>query len=341
MQVLGPDDTDIPLVISSDGNFLLAVNGGSNTIAVFSIALDGSLTPVPGSPFPSGGQTPCSIGINGRFIYVANKSFDPLHTITELPNYTTLTIDPAGRLVPAPGAKIEEPAGAAPSQVLISNDHRFLFGADFLAFMLTEKEPVGTLLSFKLDGFGGLTGAPGSPYVLPTGDGGALGLAQNPHSNTLYVGFPVAKAFGVYSIDPVSGALSFETSLLGGPGTCWIRTNAQGTRLYTLNSGENSVGIYNIDNPDSPVFITKLTLKDSGPTLTGGGASSEDFALNFSPNGRSLYVVCQDSNPDFTAGNFNWLHVLKVATDGTLSEPTEPMQLPVGADVRPQGVAVN
>jgi len=49
-------------------------------------------------------------------------------------------------------------------------------------------------------------------------------------------------------------------------------------------------------------------------------------------------VVSQDSNPDFTAGNFNWLHVLKVSTDGGLSEPSEPLQLPVAPDVRPQGV---
>jgi hypothetical protein len=40
-QVLGPDDTDDPVVISSDGRFLFAVNGGSNTVAVFSINPDG------------------------------------------------------------------------------------------------------------------------------------------------------------------------------------------------------------------------------------------------------------------------------------------------------------
>jgi hypothetical protein len=31
--------------------------------------------------------------------------------------------------------------------------------------------------------------------------------------------------------------------------------------------------------------------------------------------------------------------VLKVGTDGTLSESTDPTMLPVGADVRPQGIA--
>ncbi|MDR3716513.1 MAG: beta-propeller fold lactonase family protein [Puia sp.] len=342
MQVLGPDDTDIPLVVSSDGNFLLAVNGGSNTIAVFSIGRDGSLTPVPGSPFPSGGQTPCSIAINGRFVYVANKSFDPLHTITELPNYTTLTIDGAGRLVPVPGAKIEEPAGSSPSQVLVSNDHRFLFATDFLAFMLMEKAPVGTLESISLDGYGGLNEAPGSPYVLPAGDGGALGLWQHPFSQTLYVGFPVKSAVGVYSIDPGTGVLSFQTSVAAGAAACWLRTNPKGDRLYVLNSAENTVSIYNTTTPASPVFLTKFSLKDPGPLYGAGMAtSSEDFALGFAPSGKYLYIVSQSTNPDFSAGDFNFLHVLDVAPDGTLTEPTEPVQLPVGSDIRPQGVAVN
>ena len=117
---LGPDDTDDPLIVSPDGEYLLAVNGGSNTVAVFAIGRDGSLSPVSGSPFASGGQTPCSIAVNGRYVYVANKSFDPLHTITELPNYVSFTIDGAGRLEQVPGSKVEVPAGSSPSQVLVS-----------------------------------------------------------------------------------------------------------------------------------------------------------------------------------------------------------------------------
>ncbi|HUB60781.1 MAG TPA: beta-propeller fold lactonase family protein [Puia sp.] len=330
-QVLGPDDTDDPLVISDDGRFLFAVNGGSNTVAVFSINPDGSLVPVPGSPFPSGGQTPCSVAINGQFVYVANKAFDPLHVITQQPNYVTFEVDDAGRLLPVPNGTIEVPAGSSPSQVLLSNDRRFLFATDFLAFMLPTEEPTGTLLSFQVQGDKGLSPAPGSPYVVPQGDGGALGLATNPRSDrTLYVGFPVAGAFGVYDINPSTGVLSFVTQVAGGPATCWIRTNSTGDRLYTLNSGENSVGVYNTDQAQAPGFINKLTLKNA--------ANNGDFALGFSPDGGTLYVVCQNVDTTFTANN-NWLHVLKVAADGTLSEPGEPLQLPVPNDVRPEGVA--
>jgi DNA-binding beta-propeller fold protein YncE len=340
--VLGPDDTDDPLIISPDGRWLLAVNGGSNTIAVFGIERDGSLTPVAGSPFPSGGQTPCSIAINGRYVYVANKSFDPLHTITQLPNYIAFTLDGAGHLEEVAGSKVEEPAGSSPSQVLVSGDHRFLFATDFLAFMLTTETPTGTLLSFDIQASGALKSSPGSPYVLPAGDGGALGLAENPHSPVLYVGFPVASAVGAYSIDPLTGELTLKSTVGAGAAACWLKTDAEGHRLYVLNSGENSVGVYDIGAAASPVFISKLVLKDSGPYMNSKGGtslSSGDFGLGFSANGTTLYVECQDVNPNPTAGNFNFLHVLKVAADGTVSEPGEPLQLPVASDVRPQGVA--
>ena len=330
-QVLGPDDSDDPLVISEDGRFLLAVNGGSNTVAVFSINPDGSLVPVEGSPFPSGGQTPCSVAVNGRLVYVANKALDPLHLITQLPNYTTFEVDDAGRLSPVPNGTIEVPAGSSPSQVLLSDDRRFLFATDFLAFMLPGEVPTGTLLSFQVQGDQGLAPAPGAPYVVPKGDGGALGLATNPVSDrTLYVGFPVAGAFGVYDIDPSTGVLNFVTQVAGGPATCWLRTNWNGSRLYTLNSGENAVGVYNTENPQAPTPINTLTLKDS--------PNSGDFSLGFSPDGGTLYVVSQNVDTTFSANN-NWLHVLKVAADGTLSERGEPLQLPVPNDVRPQGVA--
>jgi 6-phosphogluconolactonase (cycloisomerase 2 family) len=334
-EVLGPDDTDDPLIVSADGQYLLAVNGGSNTIAVFAIGRDGSLSPVPGSPFASGGQTPCSIAINGRIVYVANKSFDPLHTITQLPNYVSFTIDGAGRLEQVPGSKVEVPAGSSPSQVLVSNDRRFLFATDFLGFMLGSKDvqPVGTLVSFDLSGLGALKWAPGAPYALPAADGGALGLAIHPSYPILYVGFPVAGAFGVYSIDASTGALSLQNTVSAGAAACWLRTDADGRHLYVLNSGENSVGVYSLASPGSPVFVSKLVLKEGGSPLASG-----DFTLGFSPDGGTLYVVGQDINAS-AGGDYNFLHVLKVGTDGGLTEPNDPLALPVAADVRPMGVA--
>lgn len=53
--------SDGEIIINPEHTRLFAVNSGSNTIAVFNIAPDGSLSPVIGSPFPSGGVEPVSM----------------------------------------------------------------------------------------------------------------------------------------------------------------------------------------------------------------------------------------------------------------------------------------
>lgn len=127
-QILGPADSDTEIKISKDGNFLLAVNSGSNTIAVMRIHSDGRLSQVEGSPFPSGGQTPVSIDVYGQYVFVVNKSQDPLHPITQNPNYLTFLIDNNGKLTKLDKSKVETSPGSSPAQALVSNNSKFLFG---------------------------------------------------------------------------------------------------------------------------------------------------------------------------------------------------------------------
>ncbi len=337
-QGLGPDDDDNQLRITTDKKFLLAVNAGSNSIAVFRIYDHGLLSPVAGSPFYSGGQNPVSIGEFGKYLFVVNKAVSPVADKDPDPNYTVFTIDGDGKLWPVPNSTFETTEGSSPSQALASGDGRFLFGADFLGFMAMPA--VGTLRSFNIHGNGTISPVAGTPLTIPAA-GGALGLWQNPRANVLYVGFPLAGMVGVYDINVSTGALTFNKSVAAGPAVCWLRTNSDGSDLYALNSAENTVSVYNTSTPASPSAIQKLVLKDAGPDYTAMGMAfptSEDFSLSFSPSGKTLYVICQYTNPDFSLGNYNLLHVLKVGVDGMLSETTEPMPIPVSNTVRPQGL---
>jgi len=339
MQILGPDDSDTELKMTEDGKFLLVVNSGSNTIAVFRIGSDGRLTAVDGSPFSSQGETPVSIDVSGNYVYVVNKSQDPLHESKQAPNYTVFTIDDNGTLTPVPSSTVETTAGSSPAQALVSSDGKFLFGADFLGFQVG----VGTLRSFTRDNSNG-TIAPitGTPQAIP-GMGGALGLWQHPNADVLYVGFPLQAKLGIYSINPTSGVLSFQSTVDAGPAACWVRTNQSGNRLYVLNSGENSVSAYNSSNPQTPTTLGKLALKNPGPTYVAMGlpfTTSEGFSFEFSTDENRLYIISQHTNPDFSIGNFNFLHVVDIASDGILSEPSEPIQIPVSNTVRPRGVVV-
>src|SRR5512135_2726905 len=56
-------DDDQQVIVNKAGSLLFTVNGFSNTIAVFTINSDGSLTPVAGSPSTSGGPQPASLGL--------------------------------------------------------------------------------------------------------------------------------------------------------------------------------------------------------------------------------------------------------------------------------------
>lgn len=341
-QILGPLDSDYELRVSSDGNFLLAVNSGSNTIAVFTIKANGALEPVAGSPFSSGGQTPVSIDVSGNLVFVVNKSQDPLKSTPQAPNYSTFTIDASGKLTPVSGAKFETAPGSSPANALVSRDGRFLFGTDFLGAMLAP--PVGTLRSFNIGNTGALTPVAGTPYVVPGMDGAALGLWQHPAANVLYVGNPLQGMVNVYAINATSGALTLQSSVAAGKAACWIRTTKDGSRMYVLNSGDNSVTVYNTSNAMSPLLIQTLELKNSGPSYAGPGGvqfkTSEDFSLAFSTSEKILYVVCQHTSKESGSGNYNYLHAVAVGDDGQLKEVTDPIQLPVPGSVRPKGSAV-
>ena len=348
-QALGPADVDEPLKLSADNKRLFAVNQGSHTISVFDIGADGTLKAVDGSPFPSGGLNPCSVGIAGSRLYVVNKSddADPA-TLDPAPTYAVFDIAANGALTPVAGATITTKPGASPAHALVAPNQRLLFVDDFLAFL--PPAPQGTLRAFAIGADGKLTAAPGTPLTVPANDmgmaSGALGLWSHPTQNILYVGLPMQDRIAVYSYDGTSGALTFRTRLdSGNPGlpnsaTCWLRVNRAGTRLYTLNSGEGTVSVFDLADPLAPVISQTLPLKNAGPlfgtTAANRVVSSQPFHVTLSPDERSLFVVSQHANTDFTT-NYNYLHALSIGNNGQLTEPTEPVQLPVPATARPQG----
>src|SRR5438067_6147061 len=88
---LAGGDIDEQGAIQVHGNVLLAVNPGSDSIAVFRLSAGGSLQPVEGSPFPSGGPNPLSLSVQGDLVYVANQGPDYAHPRpegTRRPNIT-------------------------------------------------------------------------------------------------------------------------------------------------------------------------------------------------------------------------------------------------------------
>jgi len=232
---LGPLDTDQNVLIDHDRRLLFAVNSGSNSISVFRIRLhDGALEPARGSPFPSGGINPVSVGLRGDQIVIINQDMDPAQNVPGgLPSIVTRHVTEDGRIVKSPDdTTIPLPAGSAPSQALTANDRPFVFDAEFLG---------GRLASYRLFPNGRLTANPPQPLPASESVGGTaplpLGLWANPDTRQLYAGFVTVNKLGVYTWDE-NGAPIFERTVANsGTAICWLRTNRAGTRLYTANCG--------------------------------------------------------------------------------------------------------
>ena len=326
---LGPYDSDGNIITNPEHTLLFAVNGGSDSIAVFDIAGSGALTPVPGSPFPSGGSNPVGLGLVGDILCVVNKSNDPGRPARYLPNYTTLRVNPRGRLTPIPHAAVSEDMGADPTQALPAPAGNLVFGCDFLG---------GALRSFGIAPNGRLAPrAIVAPPFFEFADTGApalpLGLAVHPTRPLLYVGFVTINRIGVYRYT-AAGALHYIRSVPdSGGAVCWLLLNQDATRMYASNTADPSISVYDLTwNPAEPVEIQKINLR----IVPGSNPGCYQFALD--PSGKFLHVVAQQFAMTSTV-QANALHVLSVGRDGKLTEvDSSPTLLPVPNLTRPQGV---
>jgi 6-phosphogluconolactonase (cycloisomerase 2 family) len=324
---LGPFDSDQNLLVSRDRALLFAVNSGSNSVAVFRIDGSGGLTPVSGSPFASGGIDPVSLGLRGDVLTVVNKDGDPHQNPNPaLPNYTTFQVDADGGLDPINDSTVSVAYGSSPSQAAIAAVGPFVFGADFLG---------GLLQSFALDESGHLMANP--PQAVPDSvfAGNAaphlpLGLRAHPTEAILYVDLVTVSQVAVYQYNE-QGRLQFVKTVADpGAGPCWAIVNHRGTRLYAINTGDTSVAVYDITQPLNPKVIQHFAM-----AVTSGNA----FSAVIDDSDQFIYVSGEQSTATATA-SANAIHTLKVAADGTLSEPFPPTVLPISGLTRAQGVAV-
>lgn len=322
---LGPFNSDQNIIIDSSYTLLFAVNSGSDGVAVFWINGNGSLSPVNGSPFPSGGSNPVSVGLSGDDVLcVVNQDQDPGRPGLFLPDYASFRVTKQGRLIPIPTFFVD--AGASPSQALVSPDGGLMVRAEFLG---------GLLRTFRIAQNGRLV--PGVAQPLPPAefaDTGApalpLGLAVHPTKRLLYVDFVTINRIGIYRYNQAGNLQYLRSVPDSGKAPCWALVNKAGTRLYVSNTADSSVSVFDLAlDPTEPIEIQKVSLKTTGSCFEFALDSAEKF----------LHVVTQQASPtqNVTA---NGLNVLAVGPDGKLTEvPSSPTLLPVPNLVRPQGVA--
>ncbi|MDY3561153.1 lactonase family protein [Gemmata sp. JC673] len=336
-KLVGPDDGDQQVQATADGRFLFAVNQGSDSVTAFRVLDNGGLHRV--GTFASGGDQPDSIGIAGNTLYVANRGdAGQGHPGTTAPSVVAFNIGRDGALVAIPNSTVTFPVGTFVTQALVSPDGRFLFVE---AATLAGTPGGNTVNTFRIGADGRLTAAPGGPASASANAPVLLGAAAHPTRNIVYTGFASSGQVGVFTYDE-TGRTNFVGPAEGsGAAPCWCTISADGRVLYVANTATDSVSVFSLADPLHPVQIQELPLGGPRGATAAGRPVTNAFEIALDPTGRFLYAVTQSTDPAFPQGN--QLHTLRVARDGTLSEPLAPVIFElkdVPANAHPQGVEV-
>ncbi len=303
-------DADQEVIANPRHTLLFAVNSSSDTIAVFHIHADGSLVPVTGSPFPSNGKAPSSLGLAGSTLIVANKAQDGVRNLSSVrPNYTSFHVHANGSLS-RPISSIEVPARSSPLQAYVTPDRR----------VLITSEESGVFRAFRIASNGRLTQGRGSPFRLPGAvfpggrrvpDVWPAGLVSHPRLKILYAQLANLSETIVYRWDD-QARLTFVRALED-PGSflpCWTHVNAQGTRMYTGNAGSDNLTVYDIaGDPVNPRALQSVRLNTPG----------NPWNFQIDPTGRVIFLLDMRAVRQIPAGRGNQIHALRISASGRLT----------------------
>jgi 6-phosphogluconolactonase (cycloisomerase 2 family) len=369
---LGPNDGDRDMIVNQDRTLLFSVNAGSNDISVFKIKADGSLDPVNGSPFPSGGSFPSNLILIGDLLNVTNmnaaldSSGLPAVPAAGQANYTVFRVSSTGHLSAVPhstvavlnppdtgagGVPIPIPpflaTGPTPTSMVASADGRFMFGTELFGNRI---DVMSVQQNGRLTQVASVTPPVLDPpppawigFVLPSVIPGVvtpnlnlpLNAATHPSKSILYVNEVAYTQIGVYTWDK-NGALTYVRGALNaGPGL-----PVPGFAPCWNIISPNAKFMYVMNGLTNSV--TTFSLADPlNPApiqhlgLTGGAGG---IRIVESSDGKFVYGLSHPMGPVLDSA----IHVLKVNNDGSLTEdptcsPVIPA-LPPGS--LPQGIVV-
>ena len=246
------------VTVSSDLQWLYAVDAGSNQVSTFRI-IGTSLSLV--DVAASGGTMPVSVTSRNDVVYVLNAGGSG--TIAGFRR------DVLGRLHAIPGSvQALSQAGAGAAQVSFSQNGRSL--------VVTEKA------TSRIDVFPvGPLGVAGPATVVPSAGAVPFGFAIT-NNGTLIVSEAGPSAASSYRL--TGGGVSLRTASLVdlGEAPCWFVATNNGRYAYTTNAHTNTISGYAV-NGDGTIDL----LNADGVTATTAGAPTDE-ALDLT--GRFLYV---------------------------------------------------
>ena len=370
-------DGEQELNYDAERELLYAVNPGSDTIAVFRVESDRTLSEVEGSPFKSGGIAPISTGTAGDTLLVVNKGFDGVRQIPEPQQKPTLTqfeIGSDGQLSPL-GRPISLPEGTNPTQVYVTRGGELaivtlLRGNDYVTLTRqddgTFKEGAKAPITDRMRAIGGPGGPPGGGGGPPPGAGGGGpppgGGGGGPPPGAGGGGPPAGGGGAAPSGSVPEGALGMTEH----PTEPVLYSELPNYSLLMVHEYDDSGALKFLRGVRIPQGFLACWAKVSadGRFLYVSNTGEHTIAvfdvsdprnpkhlqthpapgpgsvasIQIDDEGGSLYAVDHFDPFSHQPGESNRLHAFKIGEDGRLSGGEErSLRLPVGADVSPIG----
>jgi 6-phosphogluconolactonase (cycloisomerase 2 family) len=290
------------VILHPSGKFLYAANSDGDSISIFNVAADGTLT-LSATPTPTCcGPRAAAIDASGNYLLVSNTFSNDVSVFaissgdgtlspvadspfpagpgpTDLkiagelvyvanPNIgkvEAFSLDPStGFLTPSPSSPFT--AGAGLNAIAIDPGGQFLYTAN------TSDNTVGTISAFTIDPSSGfLTPVPGSPFSSTAGSGPGA-LAVDPSGKLLYVSTPgsTSSIWG-FTIAPGTGQL---TPVANSPfslsaGTVFLIMEPSGKFFYIGDQSGSNIAAYSYDS--STGALTAITGSPFSSGTAAGG----------------------------------------------------------------------
>ena len=257
------------VVLSGDGQHLLAANAASGDVSVFAVG-DAGLELL--QTLPSGGASPTSVAERGGLVYVLNAG-DP-----SLAGFRLA----AGGLEPLPGSRRDLAPDADPAQVGFSPDGARIVvterGTNSISFHAVSDD--GTL---------------GEPHVAASSGPTPYGFAFAGEALVVTEAFGAAKGKAAASSYVLENGSASPVSRSVGNGRseiCWAVATADGRFAFTTNFADGAVSRYAVA-PNGALVLEDAV---AGVAVEGEtGLRDEDL----SADGRFLYAIDADSRRIF------------------------------------------
>jgi hypothetical protein len=282
------------VTLTQNGQWLLAVDAGSNQITSFQVNSGGSLKFV--SVVSSEGLIPTSVTVHGSLVYVLDNG-----TATTPGNIAGFRLGSGGQLTYIPGS-VQPLSGAAntsPEQIGFSNNGNVL--------IVTEKA-AGMIDSYTV-GTGGVASA---PMVTSSNAAGPYGFSFTTQGY-LVVTEAGSGTLSSYVVSDNGNLRTISGSIPDfGLAPCWVAVSPNGQVAYTSNAHGGTISGYSISGSGTLSLFSSVAAKASIPTL--------DVAFGGSNHNQFLYVLNGDSITGF-----------QVYPDGGIAQVTTVSGLPASA----------